>query len=112
MPVLFHVPPRPEIALASDWTDPSPTSIRFSLPSAKKPTDRLSGDQNGSWAPSVPARGRTVTESIERSHNRGRPSESATKTTMFPTGEMARDVGSECGGVVRSTRISAGDAAD
>ena len=27
----------------------------FNIPSAKKPIQRLSGDQNGSWASSVPA---------------------------------------------------------
>jgi hypothetical protein len=35
-------------------------SIRFSLPSAKNPIDRLSGVQNGYLAPSVPASGRAV----------------------------------------------------
>jgi len=41
-----HVPPRP-LASASVCGDPPPMSIRFSLPPAKNPTERLSGDQNG-----------------------------------------------------------------
>ncbi len=44
-------------------------SIRFSLPSAKNPTDKLSGDQKGYLAPSVPASGCAETESSGRSHN-------------------------------------------
>ena len=45
---------RPRSTFRRDWRrsasvcgDPPPMSIRFSLPSAKNPTDRLSGDQNG-----------------------------------------------------------------
>ena len=44
--------------VARVWTDPPSTSTRWSLSSAKKPTDRLSGDQNGASAPSVPATAR------------------------------------------------------
>ena len=49
---------------------PVPTSIRRIRPSRKKPTERLSGDQNGNVAPSVPGSGREVNASIGRSHNR------------------------------------------
>jgi hypothetical protein len=36
---------------------------------AKNPMERLFGDQNGDDAPSVPANGRAVGESSNRSHN-------------------------------------------
>ena len=44
--------------------------------------------------------------SSERSHNRDRPSEVATKTIFWPSGEIASDTGSVVGGVVISRRIS------
>jgi hypothetical protein len=44
-------------------------SMRFSLVPAKNPIDRLSGDQNGDVARSVPANGLANVESSRRSHN-------------------------------------------
>ena len=47
--------------------EPSVVSIRLSLPAAKNPIDRLSGDQNGIDTSSVPDSGRDVNESSRRS---------------------------------------------
>src|SRR5439155_21561201 len=70
--------------------------------------DRLSGDQNGKNPPYDPANGRAETESSERSHNRGRASDTASKTIFCPSGEIAIEVGSGVGGVVISKRTSGG----
>src|SRR5262245_10655525 len=47
IPSRFHVPPRPIGASQSVWGGPPEASILFSLPPAKKPRKRLSGDQKG-----------------------------------------------------------------
>ena len=47
-------------------TGPPTTSTRFNFPSAKNPIDRLSGDQNGEIAPSVPETACAVAESSRR----------------------------------------------
>jgi len=57
-PSRLQVPPSGNGASASVWGGPPPTLIFFSFPPAKKPTDRLSGDQKGCAEPSVPASGR------------------------------------------------------
>src|SRR5215510_13041712 len=85
---------------------PPSISMLFSLPSAKNPTDRLSGDQNGMIALSVRSNGRAETESRERSHSLETPSVVASNTILRPSGEIAMDDGSEAGGVVISRRIS------
>ena len=54
---------------ATVCTDPPSMSMRFSLVSAMNPMDRLSGDQNGRDARSVPANGCANGESSDRSHN-------------------------------------------
>ena len=46
-PSAFHVPPRPVMAGARVCGAPPPRSSRFSAPPAKKPMERLSGDQKG-----------------------------------------------------------------
>jgi hypothetical protein len=61
-------------------------------------------------AKSAPVNGRIVPDSNDRSHNRGRPSEVATKAIVRPSGEITSDTGSVVGGVMISRRISgAGD---
>ena len=102
----FHVPPIGDGALATSCTDPLSMAVRFSLPSAKNPIDRLSGDQKGSVPKSVPARGRPAVESSRRNHNCGRPSDVAAKTTFCPSGEIASESGSVVGGVEISSRTS------
>ena len=75
VPSAFHAPPRVFIgASARACTSPPAMSIRFNWPPAKNPTDRLSGDQNGtdpfSTATfSVPTNGVAVSESIGRSQS-------------------------------------------
>src|SRR5262249_35818429 len=105
-PSEFHVPPRLFWALANDRGGPPSMSRRFSLPSAKNPSDRLSGDQEADDPNAAAANGRAVPESRRRSHRRGRPSEVATKTIFCPSGETANDTGSVVGGVAISRRIS------
>src|SRR5262249_34882849 len=73
----------------------------------KKPIERLSGDQNGYNAPSVPASGCAVTEFNGRSHNRGKPFSAATNTIQFPSGDKATDIASKFAGVTIPSRISA-----
>src|SRR5215470_16155408 len=108
VPSRFHAPPRPDGASARICTAPRSTSIRFSFPSAKKPTDWLSGDQKGNEALSVPAKARPETESSGRTHNLDCPSEVATHTIFCPSGEIAIDAGSAVGGVGIWKRISGG----
>src|SRR3989442_14547336 len=52
-----QLPPLPPGASAMVCAGPPPASIFLSLPPAKNATKRLSGDQNGNAASSVPARG-------------------------------------------------------
>ncbi len=47
IPVWLHVPPRALGASASVCAGPPDTSMRFSFPSAKNPSDCPLGDQNG-----------------------------------------------------------------
>src|SRR5678816_3345108 len=55
VPSLFHAPPRGAGATDTNvFTDPPSMLMNLSLLSAKNPMDRLSGDQNGDVAPSVP----------------------------------------------------------
>lgn len=53
--------------------------------------DRLSGDQNGDEARSVPANGRTSEELSDRTHNRDWPADLPAKTIVSPSGEIASD---------------------
>src|SRR5262245_55911549 len=78
----------------------------FSLASAKTPTDRPSGAQKGSVAPSVPPSGRAVVSSSRRTHNVGAPSVAPTKTSWLPSGDSANEVKSDKGGVDTSNRTS------
>src|SRR5262249_30674736 len=103
-PLPFHVPPRPA-ASVKVVINPLAISIRFSLPPAKKPIARLSGDQNGNAALSVPLSGCASWDCKERSH-RLDVLAPATKTIFRPSGEIENDVRSELAGVSISTRIS------
>ena len=51
VPSVLHAPPRPYAAAASTRAGPPARSSRFKEPLAKKPSDSLSGDQNGYSAP-------------------------------------------------------------
>jgi hypothetical protein len=65
-PFWFQLPPRGTGASASVTGCPPAMSIFFSFPPAKNPISRLSGDQNGQPAPSVPAKGWAAGESRAR----------------------------------------------
>jgi hypothetical protein len=90
-PFRFHVPPRAPSALQMVCTGPPERSIFFSLESAKKAMKRLSGDQNGSAAPSVPARGVISAESSARIQICCLPSFTRTSAAKRPSGETASD---------------------
>ena len=95
-------------ALASTCGAPPTISMRFSLPSAKNPTDALSGDQKGYRAPSVPGSGCAANESNGRAQSRDLPSIDAKNTSRRPSGEIANEKGSSVEGVLTSRRISGG----
>ena len=66
VPSWFQLPPRPSVEPQIVTGVPPLTSIRFSLSSVKKAMERLSGDQNGNIAPSVPASACGEVESSDR----------------------------------------------
>src|SRR5579862_806917 len=70
---------------------PPATPIVLNFEFVKKPMLRLSGDQNGWEASSVPARGLASKESSARTHNIGPPFQIAVNATVSPSGEMAKD---------------------
>src|ERR1700741_772860 len=73
---------------------PPEMSIFLSLPSAKNPTKRLSGDQKGDAAFSVPCTIEAVSPSSERTHNCDFPSAfTARKTICRPSGDTATGAG-------------------
>jgi hypothetical protein len=68
--------------------EPSVVSIRFNLPAAKNPIDRLSGDQNGINTSPVPDSGCDVNESSRRSQISDRPFlPVATNASRVPSGD-------------------------
>src|SRR2546427_368688 len=86
----LHAPPRPLAAGHSVCAGPPEASILLRLPAAKNPMKRLSGDQNGKDAPSVPASGWGVLESSFRTQSWVLPEESAAvKPRRRPSGETA-----------------------
>src|SRR5437870_10097843 len=91
-PSRFHVPPREKVTLHKVCAGPPVTSIFFSLPPAKNPMKRLSGDQKGRVASSVPESGCALIESSGRIHKRVFPEASvATKARRSPSGEIAKE---------------------
>src|ERR1700732_1848599 len=78
-PSRFQLPPRPNGASQSVLAVPPSRLIFFSFPSAKKPSERPSGDQKGKVAPSVPAIGSAA------SFPRGRTQISATPFILTAT---------------------------
>src|SRR5689334_10571667 len=73
VPCELQEPPWPRMASQSTCTVPL-RSARLTLPLVKKPTERLSGDQNGSEASSVPSNGRAADESSDRTQSWRLPS--------------------------------------
>jgi hypothetical protein len=67
---------------------PPSTATRVIFPPAKKPSERLSGDQNGFEAPSLPATGRSVGESSARKNSRGPLFVVTAIANVEPSGEI------------------------
>src|SRR6266850_3011319 len=90
VPSLFQLPPRAMEVSQRLRGGPPCASTFLSLASAKKAMVRLSGDQNGKEAPSVPSRGRADRESSDRTHRSSFPSGlRATKVRRHPSGDTA-----------------------
>src|SRR5262245_59926627 len=88
-PSAFQDPPLPANAGARTWGAPPPISTLFSTPAAKNAIERLSGDQKGQVAPSVPESGCGDVAARERSQRRDPRLSDATNTILFPSGERA-----------------------
>src|SRR6266508_4495413 len=70
---------------------PPAMSIFFSFVSAKNATERLSGDQKGAAAPSVPASGTALESASGRTQRNGRPSAPrAANAIERPSGDTAK----------------------
>src|ERR1039457_6539042 len=91
VPSRFQLPPASFRPLSATTTaGPPGASMDFSLPPAKNPSVRLSADQNGSAAPSVPGKARAASESRERTQSMVFPlSSAAEKARARPSGESA-----------------------
>src|SRR5450755_1220353 len=91
VPWRFQVPPRPKVVSDSiRGCSPPLASTIFSLLSAKKPSRVLSGDQNGTVAPSVPDNCCSAPVESERTHKLISPfGPTATKASRFPSGDNA-----------------------
>src|SRR5262245_38614639 len=85
----LHAPPVGTPASHSVAGSPPETSIFFSLPGAKKPMKRLSGDQKGKLAPSVPASGFASAALKARTQSCTLPPVVAVKASHFPSGDTA-----------------------
>src|SRR5207247_614683 len=111
-PSRFQVAPRANGVLHRVCGGPPVTSIFFSLPAAKNPMKRLSGDQNGRVASSVPESGCALIESSGRIHKRVFPEASvAAKAKRSPSGEIAKEPKlAFSGGLMkrRTARVSVG----
>src|SRR5262245_3745493 len=94
-PLRDHEAPRPFGASHTVSTPPPVARTRLIFPSAKNPIQRLSGDQNGLTALSVPGIGRPSRVPSGRSQSWTAPDESeATATRLLPSGEIAQSVAS------------------
>ena len=67
---------------------PPSTPTRFIFPAAKKPSERLSGDQKGFEAPSLPATGRHSAEPRARKNSRGPLFVVTAMANVDPSGEI------------------------
>src|SRR5438128_4487666 len=89
VPSAFHVPPRPLGASQITSTEPPSTAIFFNFPSAKKPMNLPSADQNGNCALVVSGNGTASSESIERIQSCRPEGVSSDITICNPSGESA-----------------------
>ena len=97
-PSAFHVAPWPEVTGATVCGAPPVRSSRFSAFPVKKAIERLSGDQKGWVAPSVPANDCAVVCASHRTHKRGAPSPAATNTICPAVGRQGKVQGLVRGG--------------
>src|SRR5712691_9764422 len=89
---LFQEPPPGLTTSASTTGGPLAAFTFFSFPPAKNPIDRLSADQNGNCARSVPGSGRAVTLENGRTQSIGIPpllASNATNVIWRPSGDAA-----------------------
>ena len=107
-PLVLHVPSEPPGASQTFCGGPPVTSIFWSLPAETKPMKRLSGDQNGRPAPSVPSSARALSALSARIQIRFFPVESvALNARMRPSGEIrGASIVVISGGVGTSNRTS------
>ena len=85
-----HAPPHPSRVRAIVRNAPSVTSMRITRRLLKNPTDRLSADQKGNAAPSVPSSFRAVREFSARTHKVARSfGLRAQNATCEPSGDAA-----------------------
>jgi len=90
VPSAFQVAPRPLGASHTSEGVPPSTATVFSLPPAKKPSERPSGDQNGKVALSVPVNARACRVFNGLTHKTTAPCAcAAAKARLFPSGESA-----------------------
>src|SRR5207249_2946066 len=85
-----HVPPNTRGTSHTTNVVPLATSIRNSLPLAKKAMVLPSGDQNGDAASSLPRSRRGFVSSRDRSQRAYLPSTVAPNTAVLPSGDSAR----------------------
>src|SRR5262245_36700388 len=88
-PLRPHAPPLGTPTSHSVTGSPPETSIFFSLPGTKKPMKRLSGDQKGKLAPSVPASGFPSAALRGRTQSCTLPPVAAVKASHLPSGDTA-----------------------
>src|SRR5258706_9457902 len=94
VPLRCHDPlNEPPDALSPSATgDPPKISTFFNVPFAKNARNRLSGDQNGPSAPSVPVTSLALSESSARTQSRdSSPARDAKKASQRPSGETERN---------------------
>src|SRR5579863_4407103 len=100
--LVLQLPPRELGAAARDEMGPPLAAIFISLPPAKKPMKRPSGDQNGCEAPEVPSSCWGASLLSERTKSSLVSPEWATKAILSPCGDRTgmrseeRRVGKEC----------------
>src|SRR5579864_7845690 len=87
----LQAPPRPTMTSAISRAGPPLIPTTFSLFGTKKPIDKLSGDQNGQDACSVPTRGFASRESSARTQRIILPFNTAVNASLRPSGETEKD---------------------
>src|SRR5689334_8253163 len=90
-------------ASASTLAAPPSRSIRFNVLAAKNASDRPSGDQNGSEAPSVPGKNRDRSDRNSRTQSRESSEASPTAATHKPSRDTAMDKRSRVAGALTSS---------